>query len=244
MGKGQENEDSQAGDAEADEKGNSSETVREGIVLNKPYLAVTPLAVYLLKNGAKLVISKGSVVEFSGDAIVNAANRGGLIGGGVDGAIARAGGEELAKAREALPTMEDGSRIKEGGAVITVGGSLNARYCIHAVGPDYMMLDDKDKGNQLLYSAYKEAMTRAKEKELKTIAFSLISAGIYRGDCSLDHVLSIGLKSIAANTYDGLDEVHLVGFTMKEIKALLKSSRHIFAESSVSSDGQKPANTK
>ena len=88
-------------------------------------------------------ISQGSVVNFRGGAIVNAANNGGLGGGGVDAAVNKAGGQKLRAAREALPELAcggtvaghklKGTRIRTGGAVITTGGDLKAEWCIHAV---------------------------------------------------------------------------------------------------------------
>jgi hypothetical protein len=74
-----------------------------------------------------------SIPFLSLDAIVNAANTGCLGGGGVDGAISSAGGEDLYQARRALPELNSrGLRCKTGDAKITIGGDLNARFCIHA----------------------------------------------------------------------------------------------------------------
>ncbi len=88
------------------------------------------------------MVSVGSVVGFLGDAIVNAANEGCLGGGGVDGAITKAGGKPLAAARLALPIIgyrgrrsASAVRCLAGDAVATVGGHLSAKWCIHAVGP-------------------------------------------------------------------------------------------------------------
>lgn len=174
-----------------------------------------------LRHG-QLVVAQGSVVNFQGDAIVNAANEGCLGGGGVDGAITRAGGSALKAAREALPVIAGKTvRCKTGSAVITIGGSLAAAHCIHAVGPNYHYLSSEQEGDQLLASAYQTSMSLAAEHGLSSVAFSLISAGVFRGRKSLHDVLDIAVREVAASAFGGLDEVFLVGFTEQEVDVLL-----------------------
>jgi len=191
---------------------------------NDPELGVTPLAETKTEIGARVVVAQGSVIDFQGDAMVNAANTGCLGGGGVDGAISRAGGSVLAEARRKLPMKRPNVRCETGGAVITVGGSLNTKYCIHAVGPAYydsgmdgITDDDLDA---LLYMSYSESLKCAQEMKLKTVGFSLLSAGIFRAHRSLSDVLAIGLKSIIDNVYEGLEAVYMVGFTRQEASTL------------------------
>ena len=106
------------------------------------------------------------------DAIVNAASRALSGGGGVDGAIHRAAGQELVKASRAL------GPIATGGAVITPGFKLPARYVIHAVGPVWRGGDEREP--ELLDRAYEESFARAREAgDVRTIAFPAISAGVY-----------------------------------------------------------------
>ena len=124
---------------------------------------------------ALLCISAGSVTDFQGDAIVNAANTGGLTGGGVDGAVSRKGGPSLQVARRALPVVPgtNGVRIPCGEARLTVGGDLGVGHVIHACGPNYTMLrrlkfsapvqnEDEEEAVQwydsLLYNAYVSAL--------------------------------------------------------------------------------------
>merc|ERR1719193_167112 len=92
-------------------------------------------------NGGFIVASAGSVVNFAGNAIVNAANQGCLGGGGVDGAISSAGGRALYEARSKLPLVDGKGAVRcpTGEARLTIGGNLKANYCIHAVGPNYRM---------------------------------------------------------------------------------------------------------
>ena len=128
--------------------------------------------------------------------------------GGVDGAITSAGGDLLAEKREALPCLEgsDWRRCNTGDAVVTSGGPFGSLRCdavIHAVGPNYHSLpdgegDELERGDALLRSAYVNSMLRAKEEGCKTIAFSLLSAGIFRGRQSLDTILAISVSAVCS----------------------------------------------
>jgi len=115
--------------------------------------------------------------------------------------------------------------------VITIGGKLPATYCIHAVGPNYNY--ELDKGDDLLISAYSNALARAKEHGLKTVAFSLISSGVYRGPHSLEHVLEIGVRSIRDFAYAGAEEIVMCAFTSEEAEALTTVAEGIFASKSL-----------
>ena len=117
-------------------------------------------------------------------------------GGGVDGAITSAGGDLLAEKREALPALEgsDWRRCATGDAVVTNGGPFGSLRCdavIHAVGPNYHSLPDGEgdelpAGRPLLRSRLRELDGAAKEEQCKTVAFSLLSAGIEQEKRSLD----------------------------------------------------------
>merc|ERR1711957_94336 len=146
--------------------------------------------------GAVLCLSSGSVVHFKGDAVVNAANQRCLSGGGVDGAITKCGGPILAAARRELPLV-DGSdfiRCPTGEARMTIGGSLPSTYCIHAVGPDYIEETTRngktyEDCDGLLFNAYQASMICARERRSRTVAFSLLSAGVFKGYRNLKTVL-------------------------------------------------------
>ena len=121
-------------------------------------------------NQSRLELVKGNIVEQTTDAIVNAANSALAGGGGVDGAIHRAGGPQI---------MDECRKYKSchtGAAVITSGGNLPARFVIHAVGPIYSG-DPEDA--LILASAYKSALKLATQNGVKSVAFPSISTGAY-----------------------------------------------------------------
>ncbi len=121
---------------------------------------------------SSIEIKKISITELDTDAIVNAANEGLWVGGGVCGAIfAAAGHDELQSACNRIGHCDTGA------AVITPGFNLKAKYIIHAVGPVWQ--NGKNKEPELLYSAYYKALELAKENHCSSIGFPLISAGIY-----------------------------------------------------------------
>jgi O-acetyl-ADP-ribose deacetylase (regulator of RNase III) len=122
-------------------------------------------------NASTLILVQGDITKESTDAIVNAANTRLAGGGGVDGAIHRAGGPAIMQACRKIGSCPTGK------AVITTGGNLKATYIIHTVGPRY---HDGTKGEATpLKSAYLESLKLASTKKLKSIAFPAISTGAY-----------------------------------------------------------------
>lgn len=111
------------------------------------------------------------------DAIVNAANETLLGGGGVDGAIHRAGGPGLLAECRALPQLHPGVRCPTGEARITAGHRLPARHVIHTVGPVWEGGDDGEPA--LLASCYRASLQLAAEHDLASIAFPAISCGVF-----------------------------------------------------------------
>jgi O-acetyl-ADP-ribose deacetylase (regulator of RNase III) len=126
-------------------------------------------------NQTKLAIVQGDITKQATDAIVNAANPGLMGGGGVDGAIHRAGGPAILEECKQIVARQ--GRLPTGKAVITTGGNLKAKYVIHTVGPIWQ---GGNKGESaLLESAYRESLKLAAEHNLTSISFPSISTGAY-----------------------------------------------------------------
>jgi len=123
----------------------------------------------------RIKVIQGDITKQQVDAVVNAANSSLMGGGGVDGAIHRAGGKQILD--DCIDIIDRQGRCKTGEAVITTGGKLPARYVIHTVGPVWN--DGKKDEPQLLANCYTNSLKLAVENKVKTIAFPNISTGIY-----------------------------------------------------------------
>ena len=179
-------------------------------------------------NKMKLYAIQGSLVDFKGDVIVNAANEACLGGGGIDGVIRDKGGNLLSQARTALPLIRKDVRCLTGEAKTTIGGNLNTCLCIHAVGPNYTIYNDKwPEADLLLYSAYFNSMKEAYDHVCTNIAFSLLSSSIFRGsgdnDRGLESVINIGILAVVdfAIIFGNVVDVFFYGFTDEEYTSLV-----------------------
>jgi len=124
-----------------------------------------------------VIIKVADITQEDVDAIVNAANPTLLGGGGVDGAIHRAGGPSILAQCETIREKEYPDGLPIGKAVITRGGKLRARYVIHTVGPIYGSNNGRDA--ELLAACYENSIALAAENQLMSIAFPAISTGAY-----------------------------------------------------------------
>ena len=124
----------------------------------------------------RIELVRGDITAEKADAIVNAANSSLLGGGGVDGAIHRKGGPEILAECEDLRRSHYGRGLPTGEAVATTAGRLDAPWVIHTVGPHYWPDEDQ---THLLTSCYVRSLAVADELGARTVAFPLVSAGIY-----------------------------------------------------------------
>jgi O-acetyl-ADP-ribose deacetylase len=146
----------------------------------------------------RLELVSGDITEQRVDAIVNAANSGLLGGGGVDGAIHRRGGPEILAACRALRAGRYPDGLPAGQAVATTAGRLPARWVIHTVGPVYSTEVDR---SDTLRSCYSESLRVAAELGAASVAFPLISAGVYRWP--VEEAIRIAGEVITGTEQDG-----------------------------------------
>ena len=176
--------------------------------------------------GDRVRVLTGDITREEVDAVVNAANSSLMGGGGVDGAIHRAGGptilEECREIRRTL--LPDG--LPTGEAVITGGGLLAARYVIHTVGPIYGQHGGREA--ELLASCYRNSLLRAVERGLTSIAFPSISTGAFgypRAEAAA--VASLAVADFPAEE-SSIREVRLVFFSASDLELFLR--HHKFDE--------------
>ena len=188
----------------------------------------------------RLLFENGKVIEIHGpaditeeitDAIVNAANSSLLGGGGVDGAIHRAGGPAvLAECRQIVSKI---GRLPAGQAVITTGGQLAAKYVIHTVGPVYS--DGKHGEPETLASCHRESVRLADERALTSLSFPAISTGAFGYPLSEAAPVAIAATIEALATAKHVKECRFALFSVSTVKAFERAAEEFHRLNTTSS---------
>ncbi|MEA4916496.1 O-acetyl-ADP-ribose deacetylase [Proteiniphilum sp.] len=157
---------------------------------------------------------KGDITKIEVDAIVNAANTSLLGGGGVDGAIHKAGGKAILEDCQKIRSKQGGCKVGE--AVITTAGKLPAKFVIHTVGPVWN--NGKNNEENLLSSAYRNSLKLALENSIHTISFPNISTGIYKFPKTKAAIIAIQTVSDFLTKTDKIEKVIFVCFDEENYK--------------------------
>jgi O-acetyl-ADP-ribose deacetylase (regulator of RNase III) len=175
-----------------------------------------------MHKGKTIEVLQGDITRVTADAIVNAANEGLRGGGGVDGAIHRAGGPSI---------MEECRRIGRcptGSAVITKAGRLPAKHVIHTVGPVWR--GGKHAESALLRSCYISSLTLAEESSLKSIAFPSISTGVYGYPIDRASLVAIGAVVDYLSGTTSIERVIFVLFSESDYRLYLSRMEELLAD--------------
>jgi O-acetyl-ADP-ribose deacetylase len=169
--------------------------------------------------GTRVALQQGDITQVAADALVNAANTALAGGGGVDGAIHRAGGPSIMAECRRIGGCPTGSAVRTG------AGRLAARYVIHAVAPIY---HGRPEDAALLRSAYAASLRLAEEADLRTIAFASLGTGVY--GYPLDEAAPIALGAVAAHIGAGtaLTEILFVLYSRESYDAFAAAGRALF----------------
>jgi O-acetyl-ADP-ribose deacetylase len=153
----------------------------------------------------RITLHLGDIVDHEVDVVVNAANSGLMGGGGVDGAILRAGGDaQLAARRELRDRI---GSLPTGQAAATDAGDMKGRWVVHVVGPVFSHGEDR---SALLESCYREALRIADELGARTVAFPAVSAGVY--GWPIDSAADLAVRTVAATPTASVEEARFVLF--------------------------------
>ncbi len=174
-----------------------------------------------LQNG-RIIVKHGDITTEESDAIVNAANSTLLGGGGVDGAIHRAGGPSILEECRVLRSTDFLDGLPTGEAVITTAGKLPARFVIHTVGPIY----GREAGaeDDLLRASYLNCLRLANKHDLKSISFPSISTGAYGFPKPLAAKVAAGAVLTGFETLQSIESVRLVFFSESDAQLFLDSA--------------------
>jgi O-acetyl-ADP-ribose deacetylase (regulator of RNase III) len=178
---------------------------------------------WMSATGRKLTLIEGDITRVPADAIVNAANSALAGGGGVDGAIHRAGGPAIMRELEQLRPRH----CPTGSAVATTAGNLPAKHVFHAVGPAYR--DGKHGEPELLASCYRKTLEMAEERACESITFPAISTGVY--GYPIDEAAIIAVSEVKAYLERSEGSVRQATFVLFGKKAWEAFERAVSTES-------------
>ena len=168
----------------------------------------------------RVVVKVGDITQEAVDAVVNAANSALLGGGGVDGAIHRAGGPAILEECRSIRVTRYPEGLPTGGAVLTTAGDMPARQVIHTVGPVYGS-GGPDKA-EMLAQCYRTSLVLAAEAGLATVAFPAISTGIYGYPMDEAAVVSSRAIEAALGSNPSVREVRLVFFLPADAEVFVR----------------------
>lgn len=168
----------------------------------------------------RLTIKVGDITREDVDAIVNAANSSLMGGGGVDGAIHRAGGPRILEECRQIRATTYPDGLPTGEAVITTGGDLAARYVIHTVGPIYGEHGGSEP--RLLAACYRNSIALAARHGLTSIAFPAISTGVYGFPKEAAARVAIEAIGEALERHPEIEEVRMVFFSAADAEIARK----------------------
>ncbi|MCX6002496.1 MAG: O-acetyl-ADP-ribose deacetylase [Chloroflexi bacterium] len=184
------------------------------------------MAAEITIGAARILLVQGDITGEKVQAIVNAANSGLMGGGGVDGAIHRAGGAKIKEECQAIVSRI--GRLPAGRAVITGGGNLAAKYVIHTVGPVWR---GGDRGEaETLASCYRESLKLANSGLIKSIAFPAISTGVY--GYPPEEAAKIAVNTVIGFLSSGDTSIELVEFVLYDANSFNIYQRELKAEES------------
>ena len=170
--------------------------------------------------GGRVLVVVGDLTRQDVNAIVNAANSSLLGGGGVDGAIHRAGGPQILQECQEIRKSIYPDGLPTGQAVITTGGNLPAKYVIHTVGPIYGR--EPERESELLAACYQNSLLLAREHQIPSIAFPSISTGIFAYPKSEAAKISSATINAFLNEDRQIEEVRLVFFQQEDARVFLE----------------------
>ena len=168
----------------------------------------------------ELRIQPGDITTMDVDAVVNAANSSLMGGGGVDGAIHRAGGPSILQECKQLRADQLPDGLPAGQAVATTAGEMPARWVIHTVGPN-RHAGETDPAQ--LASCFTRSLDVAVELGARSVSFPAVSAGVYGWDA--DEVARIALDAVRSHPADGIEEVRFVLFSERLLAAFEAAAR-------------------